>query len=69
VTTKTTETAKAAKFLTLEEACQEIGVSRSTMDKWRATGRCPAFRKLPNGSLRVSADVFAAWLAELPVAA
>ena len=54
------------RFMTLPDVCAEIGVSRSTMDKWRLDGRAPAFRKLPNGSLRVAVDVFEAWLDQLP---
>ena len=56
------------RFMTLPQVCAEIGVSRSTMDKWRLDGRAPAFRKLPNGSLRVSVDLFESWLEQLPAA-
>jgi len=46
----------ATKWLTLAQACETLGVSRSTMGAWRRTGRGPQFRKLPNGALRISAE-------------
>jgi excisionase family DNA binding protein len=58
-----------SNWMSLEDACEEIGVSRSTMDKWRSTGRGPAFRKLPSGKLRIKRVEFDAWLDDLKVAA
>lgn len=54
------------KFLTLQEVCERLQVTRSTLDKWRATGRAPHFRKLPNGSLRCETVAFEEWLDDLP---
>lgn len=53
-------------WMTLEEACDELGITRSTMDKWRVTGRGPAWRKLPSGRLRIKRTDFEAWLDALP---
>jgi predicted site-specific integrase-resolvase len=61
-------TAVAAKWLAYEDACERVGVTRSTADKWRRTGRCFPTKKLPNGSLRVREDLLAAWLDQLPEA-
>ena len=55
-----------ANFLTLQEVCDRLQVTRSTIDKWRATGRAPQFRKLPNGSLRCESVAFEDWLEDLP---
>ena len=37
--------------LTFEQVLAEVGVTRSTMDKWRARGAAPRFKRLPNGNL------------------
>jgi excisionase family DNA binding protein len=57
------------RWYTLQEACEIIGVTRSTFDKWRAKGVAPRALKLPNGSLRIEVEDLDAWLAALPVAA
>lgn len=56
-------------WMTYEEVLEEVGVSRSTMDKWRLTGRAPRFKKLPNGQLRLKRPEFEQWLESLPEAA
>ncbi len=55
----------STELLTLAAVCQELGVSRSTLDDWRRTGRGPVFKKLPNGSLRITREALDAWLATL----
>jgi excisionase family DNA binding protein len=56
----------AGAWMTLEEVCDEIGVSRSTIDKWRAKGKGPAWRRLPSGRLRIRRQDLDAWLDALP---
>jgi len=56
-------------WLTLEDACQRLGVSRHTMSKWRARGVGPSFKKLPNGSLRIRHTDLDTWERQLPEAA
>lgn len=56
-------------WITLEDACQRLGVSRHTMAKWRARGVGPTFKKLPNGSLRIRQSDLDAWEQQLPEAA
>ena len=58
----------ATQWLTYAEVCEELSVARSTLDQWRAEGRGPRFRKLPNGQLRITAADLAAWLETLAVA-
>jgi excisionase family DNA binding protein len=53
-------------WLTVDDVCAEIGVSRSTFEKWRAKGVAPAARKLPNRSLRIARADFDEWLERLP---
>lgn len=56
-------------WMTLDEVCEELQVTRSTLDKWRVKGSGPAFRKLPSGRLRIRRADFEAWLEQLPEAA
>ena len=39
--------------LTVDEFCEIYKVSRSTFYDWRAKGRAPKCRKLPNGEIRI----------------
>jgi len=58
----------AHRWLSYEEACSVVGVTRSTADKWRQTGRCFPVKRLPNASLRVREDQLVEWLEQLPEA-
>ncbi|MFF4375303.1 helix-turn-helix transcriptional regulator [Nocardiopsis dassonvillei] len=49
-------------WLTVDDICAELGVSRSTFHDWRAKGRAPKCTKLPNGSLRVRQSDYDRWL-------
>jgi predicted DNA-binding transcriptional regulator AlpA len=49
-------------LLTVLEVCAELGVSRSTWEKWRARRVGPAVIRLPNGELRVRRSELEAWL-------
>ena len=51
-----------SKYLTYEEACDLLGVARSTMDRWRAANQGPRFTKLPNAQLRIREDDLVAWM-------
>ncbi|ATE57498.1 helix-turn-helix transcriptional regulator [Actinosynnema pretiosum] len=57
------------KWLTVEEFCQEMGISRSTFNDWRAKGRAPRARKLPNGKLRLDRSDVTTWYDSLSEAA
>ena len=56
-------------WMTVAEVCKRLGISRSTWDKWHATGRAPRAKKLPNGSLRIREDWLVTWIDDLPEAA
>ncbi|WP_206330565.1 AlpA family transcriptional regulator [Modestobacter sp. KNN46-3] len=59
------------EWMNVEEVCELVGVSRSTLDDWRKrdVNPFPAPRKLPNRSLRYRRADVAAWLDALPLAA
>jgi predicted DNA-binding transcriptional regulator AlpA len=48
--------------LTVEDICEDLGVSRRTFYEWRAKGTAPKCLKLPNGELRVSRPDYERWL-------
>jgi excisionase family DNA binding protein len=50
------------QLLTVAQVCAELGVSRSTWEKWRARRVTPAVITLPNGSLRVRRSELDSWL-------
>lgn len=49
-------------LLTVPEVLEELGVSRSTWEKWRARNVTPAVVVLPNGQLRVRRSELESWL-------
>jgi len=54
--------------LTVEQVCAELKVARSTLHEWRAKGRAPKIRKLPNGELRIKRRDLDEWLESCLVA-
>lgn len=56
---------RSGNWLTVEEFCTEMQISRSTWNDWRAKGRAPSCIRLPNGSLRIRRTVFEKWLGTL----
>lgn len=50
------------KLLTVNEVCDELQISRSTLYDWRMKNRAPRCLKLPNGELRVRRADLDAWL-------
>ena len=63
-TTITGTAAGGRLILTLEEVLDELQIARSTLDSWRRTKRFPAFRRLPNGQLRLERAVLEKWIAD-----
>lgn len=55
--------------MTVAEFCDEMNISRSTFDDWRAKRRAPKCIRLPNGSLRIKRNDFEDWLDTLEEAA
>jgi len=51
----------AQQWVTIQQVMEELGVARSTIDKWRRDGNFPKFRKYPNGSLRVEQAAVESW--------
>lgn len=56
-------------WMTLQEVLTELGVARSTFDRWVVTGRGPRMVKLPNGQLRCRRADLEAWLETLELVA
>ncbi|KOX33852.1 excisionase [Saccharothrix sp. NRRL B-16348] len=59
----------ARTWLTVEEFCAELNIARSTFNDWRAKGRAPIVRKLPNGKLRLERADIKSWYDSLAEAA
>ena len=55
-------------LLTVSEICTELGIARSTWEKWRARRVAPPTIVLPNGSLRVRRSELEEWLLDREVA-
>jgi excisionase family DNA binding protein len=55
--------------LTVAEFCAEMKITRSTFYDWKAKGRAPRMRKLPNGQLRIDRQDIDDWYAACEVAA
>lgn len=52
-------------LMDIPSVASELGVSRSTLYLWLATGRGPATIRLPNGSIRIRRDALKEWLHKL----
>lgn len=55
-------------LMTVSEVCEELGIARSTWEKWRARRVAPPAIVLPNGSLRVRRNELEDWLQDREVA-
>ncbi|HTV12014.1 MAG TPA: helix-turn-helix domain-containing protein [Acidimicrobiales bacterium] len=51
-----------SRWMSSEAVLAELGIARSSMDRWRADGRGPRFTKLPNGVLRIRREKLDEWL-------
>jgi excisionase family DNA binding protein len=57
-----TSTRPSRCYLTVDEICVDLRVSRRTFYEWRAKGTAPKCMKLPNGELRVRRSEYERWL-------
>ncbi len=55
--------------LTVDDICEDLGISRRTFYEWRAHGTGPKCIKLPNGQLRVRRADYERWLEKREAAA
>jgi predicted DNA-binding transcriptional regulator AlpA len=55
-------TVLAMNLLKVSDVCAELGISRSTWEKWRARRIGPAAIRLPNGELRIRRAELESWL-------
>lgn len=54
------------EWMTPADVCEELSISRATLDRWRNRRQGPPFRRLPGGTLRVARVDLDEWLATLP---
>nr|WP_123670792.1 helix-turn-helix domain-containing protein [Actinocorallia herbida] len=52
-------------YLTVADVVSELGIARSTLYVWLATGRGPKFIRLPNGGIRFRESDLKEWLHKL----
>ena len=60
--------ATSPSWLTIAAVCDELGVSKSTVNAWRRDGRFPQGKRLPNGSVRYAAADVAEFIDSLAAA-
>jgi excisionase family DNA binding protein len=56
---------KVRGWMSVEEFCGELGISRDTFYDWRKKGRAPRCAKLPNGSLRIRRSEYEKFMSAL----
>ncbi|WP_083998935.1 helix-turn-helix transcriptional regulator [Actinomadura kijaniata] len=62
-----TAQSNADEWLPIDEVLAELkDVPRSTFNRWRATGRGPKSRRLPNGRVLIRRSALNEWLESLP---
>jgi predicted DNA-binding transcriptional regulator AlpA len=54
--------AKNTAHLTVQEFCDELGISPRTFYEWRTKRRAPRCLKLPNGEIRIRRTEYDRWL-------
>jgi excisionase family DNA binding protein len=55
--------------LTVDDICEDLGITRRTFYEWRAKRKAPKCRKLPNNELRIDRAEYDRWLKERTEAA
>ena len=50
------------EWITPSQLCEELGVTRSTYDRWKAKGTLPTYRKLPGGHVLFDQRDVTDWL-------
>ncbi|MGB8197953.1 MAG: helix-turn-helix domain-containing protein [Acidimicrobiales bacterium] len=55
------------EWLTMDQLANELGETRSTLNKWKARGKFPHFVKKPNGRLYFNIEDVYEWLDSLTV--
>jgi excisionase family DNA binding protein len=55
------------RFLKASEAAKYLGVSESTVVRWRLAGDGPYFFRFPGGAIRYAVDDLEAWMQSMKV--
>ena len=53
-------------WLTVQQVCELLSISKSTFYKWRMMGNAPQAKRLPNGDLRIRQDWLGHFMSNLP---
>lgn len=53
------------QWMTVAQVLEDLGVARSTWNRWLVTGKGPRVVRLPNGQLRIKRVWFEAWINDL----
>ncbi|MBO3744903.1 helix-turn-helix domain-containing protein [Streptosporangiaceae bacterium NEAU-GS5] len=53
------------KWMTVSEILTELKITRRTWQHWRAIGKAPKAKRLPNGKLRILREDYETWLESL----
>ncbi|TYB47865.1 helix-turn-helix transcriptional regulator [Actinomadura chibensis] len=52
-------------WLTVRQILDDLDIPRRTWQQWRALGRTPPCKRLPNGELRIRRTDYESWLDSL----
>ena len=66
---ETRDSARSRDKLTVDDICDDLGISRRIFYEWRAKGKAPECTPLPNGETRVTRNEYARWYKSLRRAA
>jgi predicted site-specific integrase-resolvase len=56
---------KSQDWLSVQDILDDLGVPRRTWQRWRALGRVPKCKRLPNGELRIHRADYERWINSL----
>ncbi len=65
VTRNRTGEGTPSRYITIEEICTELKISRSTFYEWKTKRKAPEGFRLPNGERRIRRIDYEAWLTSL----
>jgi len=60
---------KTIEWLSVNELCVTLGITRSTFDRWLKKGEVPPYRRLPSGKLLFHPADVQEWLDQFLVVA
>lgn len=58
-------TTHSRAYMSVEEFCADLGITRSTFYDWRTKRKAPPCLRLPNGELRIHRSDYETWIKTL----